>query len=195
MKKKEYLEKMKKNNLSIEEQLYKWRGNTKLQNIDKSLNILFNETFRTNTFLEHILVKVCTLNSLYSTQIFDTYGVAKHIYELDIDDDLYNNNLDVVNKIALCKMGDKEKNFYSFATKYCAHHKPKVYSIYDSFVELALCTFNKEATFAEFKKPDLKHYPTFMKVMNLFIEKNNLQLYSLSEVDKYLWLIGKELKQ
>ena len=195
MKKKEYLEKMKKNNLLIEEQLYKWRGNTKLQNIDKTLSVLFNENFKTNTFLEHILIKVCTLNSLYSTQIFDTYGVAKHIYELDIDDDLYNNNLDIVNKIALCKMGDKEKNFYSFATKYCAHHKPSVYSIYDSFVDLALCTFNKEDKFAEFKKPDLKHYPTFMKVMNLFIEKNNLQLYSLSEVDKYLWLVGKELKQ
>lgn len=179
----------------IEKYLYNWKGNTKLQDIDKTLNILFNEDFKTNVFLEHILVKVCTLNSLYSTQIFDTYGVAKHIYELEIDDELNNNNLDLVNKIALCKLGDKEKNFYSFASKYCAHHKPTAYSIYDSFVELALCTLNKKDPFAEFKKPDLKHYPTFIKVIKLFIEKNNLQNYSLSEVDKYLWLIGKELKQ
>jgi len=180
--------------MTIEQHLYNWKGNEKLQGIDKTLDVLFQEYFNTNTFFEHILIKVCTLNSLYSTQIFDTYSVAKHIYELEVDEDLLTGDLSLVNRIAKCEISGKSKNFYSFASKYCAHHKPETYSIYDSFVEKALFTFNENDPFDTFKKPELRDYPTFMRVMDNFIQKNHLHEYSLAEVDKYLWLAGKEFK-
>jgi hypothetical protein len=35
-----------------------------------------------NTHLEHILLKVTTINDLYSTNIFATYTMAQHIHIL-----------------------------------------------------------------------------------------------------------------
>lgn len=107
---------------------------------ESSLRKLFTKTYPLNNDLDNILIKVCSLNGFYSTNIFSLFTVAKHILKLQIDESLENEDLSIVNKIAKVKMnGGNIKNFYSFATKYCSHHKPTIYPIYDSYVDATFC--------------------------------------------------------
>ena len=118
---------------------------------ESSLKKLFTKTHPFNNDLDDVLVKVCTLNQLYSIQIRKIFGLAKHIVSLNIDVDLKNNNPDLVGRIAsghkihISKKA-KESYLYSFATKYCSHHKPTIYPIYDSYVGKMLIHY-KESDF------------------------------------------------
>jgi hypothetical protein len=38
----------------------------------------------------------------------------------------------------------------------------------------------------------LKHYPRFVSVLRQFQQHFGLQEFSLKEMDRYLWLLGKE---
>ena len=112
---------------------------------------------------------------------------------LDIDAGLKTDDLTIVNKIAEIKMkGDKVRNFYSFASKYCSHHKPKTYPIYDSFAEKMLLHFKKADKFNKFKKEDLKVYPKYKDIISKFRDYYGLGKYDLKQIDKYLWIRGKE---
>jgi hypothetical protein len=139
------------------------------------------------------LIKVCSLNAFYSTNIFSPFTVAKHIVDSNIDEKLSIGDLNIVNKIANITMnGGKKKNFYSFATKYCSHHKPDVYPIYDSFVEKILIHFKKKDKFYEFNNEDLKKYPIFKDILIRFKKFYNLEPFSIKQIDKYVWQLGKE---
>lgn len=83
-------------------------------------------------------------------------------------------------------------NFYSFATKYCSHHKPLDFPIYDSFVDTLLKYFRDADNFYEFKNDDLKDYIIFKKILIEFQRYYRLEQFNLKEIDKYLWLLGKE---
>lgn len=77
-----------------------------------------------------------------STNIFSPSKVAKHIIDLHIDERLAAGDVTLVNEIARVDMDNGTVgNFYSFATKYCSHHKPLDYPIYDSYVVKLLCYF------------------------------------------------------
>ena len=153
---------------------------------------LFTKTYPDNTDLNDVLIKVCSLNDFYSTNIYDPIKVAKHIVSLRIDKSLSMADPKLVNEIALVTVkGNKKINFYSFATKYCSHHKPVNYPIYDSFVEKMLMHFYKKDKFSKFKKVDLKYYPEFIRVLNDFKVFYDLEQFNLKEFDKYLWQEGK----
>src|SRR3989344_2840776 len=129
---------------------------------ESSLNKLFLKTYPLNTNIDDVLIKVCVLNDFYSTNIFSPFTVAKHIVALKIDANLAKDNLDIVNKIGNVKMNNnKSINFYSFATKYCSHHKPTVYPIYDSYVDKILMYFKKKDNFHDFSREDLRSYKKF----------------------------------
>jgi len=120
---------------------------------ESSLRKLFAETYPRNVDMDDVLIKVCSLNDFYSTNIFSPFTVAKHIVDLDIDQRLTDRDLTLVNDIAVVKVnGQKTINFYSFATKYCSHHSPEDYPIYDSFVEKMLMHFKRADKFFKFKK-------------------------------------------
>lgn len=120
----------------VQKYLVRWDSLENYVSQESSLRKLFTETYPENNKLDDVLIKVCSLNDFYGTNIFSPFIVAKHIVSLKIDDRLRNNDLELVNDIAKIKVtGKKEINFYSFAAKYCSHHKPKVYPIYDSFGE------------------------------------------------------------
>lgn len=159
---------------------------------EKSLDKLFKQFCPENKNIDDVLAKVAILNDFYSTNIFSTYSVAKHIIELDIDKRLESGDLTLVNDIAQNEIKGKAKNFYSFATKYCSHHYDNVYPIFDSYVEKMLMYFKKNDKFAAFKKEDLKSYSSFCGILNRFREFYNLSEYSLKEIDKYLWQLGKK---
>lgn len=160
---------------------------------ESSLRKLFSKTYPLNENIDDVLIKVCSLNDFYSTNIFSPITVAKHIVSLKIDQRLTNNDYDLVNNIARVRVnGNKHINFYSFASKYCSHHKPTVYPIYDSYVDKLLMHFKKHYKFCDFKKEDLKNYPNYRKILLQFQDFFELGRFNLKEIDKYLWQAGKK---
>ena len=159
---------------------------------ENSLSLLFNKLCPDNTNIENILLKVSALNDFYSTNIFDTFTVSKHILNCCIDQYLNTGCKSLVNKIALITIKGKPRNFYSFASKYCSHHKPEIYPIYDSYVKKMLMYFKKKDKFDTFKKEELKKYERFLEIIHKFKQYYNLGNFSLRQIDIYLWLAGKE---
>ena len=155
---------------------------------EDSVTMLFRELYPKNTEIKEVLIKVSVLNDFYGANIFDVYPVARHIVELDIDSSLNKADLDIVDKISRAK--GVKKRHYSFATKYCSHHRPDVYPIYDRFVNKVLTYFKDEFYMSE--NFDLKNYQIFKCVYQTFIEQYKLEKFSLREVDWYLWILGKE---
>lgn len=177
----------------IGEYLMKWTELENYKNQESALDKLFLNTYKENKKLDDILVKVATLNDFYSTQIFSVFPVAKHILELDIDKRLEREDMTLVNDIANVRINvNKSKNFYSFATKYCSHHKPLAYPIYDSFVNKLLLYYNKIYNFSDFNGNDLKDYTKFKHIMCQFRTYFRLEQFNLKEIDKFLWQYGKE---
>ena len=143
--------------------------------------------------MDNILIKVCSLNDFYSTNIYSPFKVAKHIHSLNIDNRLSKGDEKLVNDIAKIKVNkDKTMNFYSFATKYCSHHQPLLYPIYDNYVIKVLNYFNKQDKFSKFTFQELKDYPKFKNVILDFRSFYGLDKFNLKEIDKYLWQVGKE---
>ena len=159
---------------------------------ERSLDKLFFHTYQKNTEIEDILIKASSLNDFYSTNIFSIFPVAKHILNLNIDERLKNGDETLVNDISKITINGKEKCFYSFATKYCSHHFPVIYPIYDSYVEKILLYFNKRDNFSSFKKEDLKNYKKFKEILIDFKKFYNIDEYNLKDIDRYLWQLGKD---
>ena len=176
----------------IREYLEQWN---KLENYtlqEKSLNYLFLELCPKNDTIESILLKVSCLNDFYSTKIFDTYSVARHILKMNIDSRLDRSDYSLVNELARVRINTTERHFYSFASKYCSHHKPDSFPIYDSFVEKMLIYYHKTDKFDNFKKGDLKTYEKFIEIIRNFQNTYGLSGFSLREIDIFLWLAGKK---
>lgn len=193
IKRNNYIDISKPSKEEILKYLNKWNklGNYKTQ--EEALDKLFFYTYTKNNIIEDILVKVATLNDFYSTNIYNTFSVAKNILNLNIDERLDICDISLVNDIAKVKMDDgKIKNFYSFATKYCSHHKPLDYPIYDSYVEKVLKYFRDQDKFYKFKNSDLKDYEKFKEILIEFKKYYKLDEFTLKDIDKYLWLFGKE---
>jgi len=177
----------------VKRYLNKWDSLDNYVLQESSLRKLFSKTYPLNTNMDDILIKVCSLNDFYSTNIFSPFIVARHILKMRIDKRLKNNDLSVVNDIAKIRMpGGRHINFYSFATKYCSHHKPTVYPIYDSFVEKMLMYFKKRDKFFAFKRRDLKNYEQYRQILEEFRKYFKLTAFDLKQIDKYLWQAGKK---
>ncbi len=152
----------------VELYLAKWNTleNYRLQ--ENALNKLFFELCPNNTDIIDVLLKASALNDFYSTNIFSIYPVAKHICTLNIDTRLKAGDVTLVGDIQYVNIGDTEKNFYSFATKYCSHHNPLDYPIYDSYVDEVLRYFRNRDGFSDFPDGDLKEYIKFKRLREGF---------------------------
>ena len=173
--------------------LNKWDNLINYKAQEDALDKLFLNVYPKNEIMEDILVKVATLNDFYSTNIYNTFNVAKNIFNLNIDERLDSCDVSLVNDIAKIKIEEGNvKNFYSFATKYCSHHKPLDYPIYDSYVEKVLKYFRDEDKFFKFKNEDLKNYKKFKEILIEFKKYYKLNEFNFKDIDRYLWLLGKE---
>lgn len=114
-----------------------------------------------------------------------------HILELNIDQRLAKHDPTLVDDIAKVNISGKDKYFYSFASKYCSHHQPIEYPIYDSYVEKVLKYFFKKDKLIKFENNDLKQYETFKKILLEFQKAYNIEKYNLKDLDRYLWQLGK----
>ena len=158
---------------------------------ERALDKLFFETYPNNTNINDILIKVASLNDFYSTNIFNVFAVAKHILSLGIDKRLTEGDASLVDDIADMTIGGKKRRFYSFASKYCSHHKPTLFPIYDSFVDKVLRYFRKQDKFCDFNDEDLKNYPKFISILDAFQAFYGLEEFNKKDLDRYLWQLGK----
>ena len=159
---------------------------------EDALDKLFFDLCPKNKDLSDILLKVAALNDFYSTNIYSVYPVAKHILSLDIDLRLKAGDVTLVSELQRVTINNSTRNFYSFATKYCSHHNPLDFPIYDSYVEKMLCYFRDCDKFASFKIQELKEYDKFKKSLIEFKAFYGLEQYNLKEIDKYMWQLGKQ---
>lgn len=178
----------------IESYLRKWQTLEKYKYQEDALSLLFRQFCPTNTAIVHVLLKVSALNDFYSTNIFDTHAVAKHIVATKPDQRIADGDHSLVNQLAMVAVGGggNARNFYSFASKYCNHHNPESYPIYDYYVERMLLHFQQTDGFAQFDKIVLKQYSRFVDVILGFRRAYSLDQFSLRQIDIYLWLAGKD---
>lgn len=179
-------------NSEVEKYLAIWDSLDNYVMQEQSLDKLFFSLIPTNSDIRDILIKASTLNDFYSTNIYSIFPVAKHILELGIDERLKSGDTSLVNDIANVEISGKHKCFYSFATKYCSHHNPIDFPIYDSYVENVLMYFSKRDKFAKIKRSDLKNYDYFKNSLIHLAEYYNISEYNLKDLDRYLWQLGKE---
>lgn len=158
---------------------------------EDALDKLFLTLCPENNEMSDIMLKVATLNDFYSTNIFSVYPVAKHILSLQIDIRLKARDVTLVRDLQKVTINGVEKNFYSFATKYCSHHNPFEYPIYDSYVEKVLKYFRDRDGFSKFSNDDLKDYIRFKGTLVDFGKFYGLDQYNLKQIDKYIWQLGK----
>ena len=173
-----------------EKYLKLWDGLENYVNQENTLNKLFFDLIPENKLIEDVLIKSSTLNDFYSTNIFSIFPVAKHNHELDIDERLKMGDISLVDDIA--DVNELNKRFYSFATKYCSHHNPNVFPIYDSYLDKILRHFRRKDHFADFKNQDLKDYSRFVEILDEFTKFYNIDEYSRKDLDRYLWQLGKD---
>lgn len=168
-----------------------WKNLPSYSNQEKALDKLFMGICKRNDNIEDILIKCSSLNDFYSTNIFDIHTVAQHILSLKIDERLEDGDLSLVDEISRVEVNGKVHTFYSFATKYCSHHNPERYAIYDSYVEKVLISMNSRDHFMDFKQEELKNYHTYMSVIDAFQKRYGLMQYNIKRLDQYLWQLGK----
>ena len=138
-----------------------------------------------NNNLEEVLIKCAVIDNFSSTNVFDLYKMAGHIVGKHIDERLKDGDYSLVDDIAKVEIGGKKRNFYSFATKYCHYHKPDDFAIYDNYVAKVLCVFLDK------KENELRDYNSFIKALNDFSQRYNLDKYKYDDLDKYLWRLGR----
>ncbi len=168
-----------------------WEAMNEYREQEHALNRLFFTLAPTNKDLADILLKVTTLNQFYSTNIFSIYPVAKHIQSLQIDDRLAAGDCTLVDDIQVVRLKEKTKHFYSFASKYCSHHNPEAFPIYDSYVDEVLRYFRDVDGFTTFHTSELKDYSRFKEILLKFRSFYGLEQFTLKEIDKYIWQLGK----
>lgn len=168
-----------------------WNELPSYSNQEKALDKLFMKLCPKNDNIEDILIKCSSLNDFYSTNIFDIHTVAQHILSLKIDERLNRGDRSLVDEIAHVEVNGRDHLFYSFATKFCSHHQPEKYAIYDSYVEQVLISMNKREHFSDFKREDLKDYSKYMSVIRAFQQCFGLMQYNIKQLDQYLWQLGK----
>ena len=145
----------------------------------------------------HVLLKVASVNSLYSTQIYAVRKVARHIVQLDIDPLLAEGSPDIVDRITAVAVGEdgKVRHNFSFATKYCNWHAPEFYPIYDSRVDECLWAYNRQDQFSKFRRNDLYRFRGFREVVKSFRDGYKLESLTFKQLDKFLWLQGEKIMQ
>jgi len=170
-----------------------WNGLESYVDQEHALDELFTSLCPLNVQMESVLLKIAVLNNFYSTNIYDVHTVAKHFMKFDIDKRLAYGDPDLVDDLALVSLKNgKAKHFFSFATKYCSHHKPLLYPIYDNYVAEVLKYFRRRDGFCKFKNEDLLLYPSFKSIIDDFMQFYRLDHFNYKQIDQYIWQLGKE---
>lgn len=183
----------KPNEIEVSRCLSAWYRLTNHVKRESSLEKLFRRTYSLNSDIDDVLIKVCALNDFYGSDIFSRFSVADHIVALGIDDRLQAKDLLLVHEIASVQMVKGiTQDLYSFASKYCSHHFPAEYPIYDYYAERLLLYFQTADSFSNFAKGDLKDYSKYRHILLDFQAYYGLGAFNLKQIDKYFWQTSRE---
>lgn len=179
----------------LKKYLEKWDSLNIYVEHEKALEMIFRQdpVFMLNTDIRHVIIKCSVLNDFYATNIYQIEPIASAIVSIEgFDDMVREGNPDLVERIASIE-GVKNRN-YSFATKYCSHHNPEAYPIYDRYVADVLMFLRKKyPDIMPFRKRDeLKDYTTFVSAIEAVRQHFGLENYSYKDIDRYLWQLGKD---
>jgi len=176
----------------VKDYIAKWNGLGSYVDQEHALDKLFMKLCPSNNEIESILLKIAVLNNFYSTNIYDVHTVATHFMDCNIDQRLAVGDTKLVDDLANVTLKNgKEIRFYSFATKYCSHHKPLLYPIYDKYVAEVLKYFRRRDMFHKFLNADLLQYSQFKSIIDGFKNHYKLSDFTYKEIDQYLWQLGK----
>ncbi len=181
----------------IKEYLDTWETLDKYKKQEDALNKLFRDLCPENQCLDDILLKVAVLNTFYSTNVFNIARLAEHIQTLEVDERLRQGDITLVTDISKGHgikntSNGKEICFYSFATKYCSHHQPDIFPIFDNYVGDLLVYYSNLDGFANFTRGQLRDITIFHKALLSMQMYYSLEAFSLKEIDRFLWQYGKE---
>jgi hypothetical protein len=158
------------------------------------------EHYPNNTKTADVLLKVLTVNDLYSTQIplFSdriptVYEVVDHIVERKIDSDLDSGSTGLIYDIARTEIHNKIHFNYSFATKYCSWHRQDLFPIYDSRVDEYLWYAQNQGWIDPFKREELKIYKRLKDAITELQDKCGLGEFNFKQFDKFLYYEGEKL--
>ena len=163
---------------------------------EKALEKLFGTLCRNNKDMNDIIIKICALNTIYSTNIYEICKMGEVIKESGVDQGLKDIDLGLVDRISKKAKEKIGSSAYSFASKYCSHHAPEEYPIYDSYVDIIL-KYYRDHRKEEQKKPfifenkALNTYPSFCGVINDFMDSYDLHDFHYKQIDIFLWQEGK----
>lgn len=182
----------------IDDYQKKWARLTDYVWQEQALHGLFS--VRQANFLsqDDLMIKCATLNDFYSTNIFKIYHVVRHYLTVrDLEKRISSGDLSLVEdlrKVSVPGQNDNTKywDYYSFATKFCSHHNPEAFPIYDKYAVRMLCAFGRHAKLG-FTLNKMDNYQEYDSAIKKFRQHYGLLKYTLKEIDRYLWLLGKEL--
>lgn len=152
------------------------------RDIEHDAVFVFFKKWQKNVDIKDIKEKLYTINRCYTLQFdrlgYDINALIKRIQSCGFDNRVKNGDLTLVadlQKPLMCKKG-KEKQLYSFATKYCAIHSwtygKDDYMIYDSI------------NVAHLKGKNLNIYENYYKLCKENMLKLGIQ--SFADFDEYL---------
>lgn len=182
----------------VERYLDNWKTfrDNKRFDLEKCINDILDK-YPDNKNIQEVYIKVSIINDAYSTNIKDTYLVAKTIADMDIDKKLKAGELNLVNEIA-DEINSKTKcgRRYSFASKYCSFHKPEIYPIYDRDNEDLLYAYQKKCKLLDFKfkRGKLKNYLDYVNIINKYKEIFSLEKFNYKQIDRFNWTYCESIK-
>jgi len=179
----------------VERYIKTWHSLEGYVNQENALDLLFVQLCPKNETIEQILIKIAALNDFYSTNIYDVHTVAKHFMAYGIDSRLAVADETLVDDLSQVVLKGKKYHFYSFATKFCSHHQPLDYPIYDKYVGEVLKHFRRRDRFCAFQNNDLTVYPNFKRIVSVFRHFYDLDNFNYKQIDQYMWQLGKEYYQ
>ncbi|MFA7275881.1 MAG: hypothetical protein WC043_03660 [Pseudobdellovibrionaceae bacterium] len=181
----------------IKNYVKKWEKSPEMRKYklqEEILDFIFKNACRSNECWDSIFLKVSTLNKFYSTNIINTRAVADHVHSIkEFGFRVRKGDLNLVDDLSKVP-GIEGRAFRSFASKYCSRYNPEKFPIYDNLVRGMLISYQKKDNFhsAPFKGDDLKDYKFFCEVIRQFRKFYGLEKYTLKEIDRFLWQLGKE---
>ncbi len=140
--------------------------------------------------------RVHRLNALYHTHLWEEH-IKAIVDFLNQEGSAFEDLIHAGNPAAVKKLADQEnRNCFVFATKYCSFVEPEKYPIYDSLVAGGLMYFHKKKALIE-GKLDFEgirqncDYEMFKDIIDEFKRQYELDQCPYKDIDKYLWLVGK----
>ena len=171
--------------------LAQWRERKNYQWQEEALGRLFQDYAPGNRDIRDILLKDAALNDFCSANIFPIFPLAEHILALDIDQRLSSGDPGPAEDLKTVEDNGKVRRFYSFATKYCRHHRPEEFPLSDHYWR-SRCAILGPGGLCRFQDGEPEDYRRFREALWVFRGGYGLDMFSWKELDRYLWQLGME---